>query len=147
MFFRRERPHDTTFEERTESVKQLGFDERKDGADRVFVQRGPFAALVAGAPPGKPPRVEMAGLKVGDGIGLLVNGGYQMFFATPGGKRVPATADQLKGLHQFHEDLAEGLGLISLYNEGLGTISDLHLYDRVEHRDEGQPTPWQKKAG
>ena len=83
---------------------------------------------------------------IGDEIGLLVNAGYQMFWRTPTGRSVPAQASQLKSLHAFEEDLKEGLGLTSLYNESLGTTSDLHLYDRVEHRDEGDAhKPWQHK--
>jgi hypothetical protein len=40
--------------------------------------------------------------------------------------------------------LKEALGLTSLYNEGLGTTSNAHLYDRVEDRDHGVPTrPWE----
>jgi len=76
-------------------------------------------------------------LMIGSEIGLLVNGGYQMFWRTPTSHRVPAQAPQLKALHNFQEDLREALGLPSLYNESLGTTSDLHLYDRVEHRDAG----------
>jgi len=91
------------------------------------------------------PHVERPGLMMGGEIGLLINGGYQMFWRTPGGKQLPAQAAQLKALHSFEEDLKQGLGLPSLYNQGLGTTSDLHLYDRVEHRDlaDGHK-PWVK---
>ena len=96
--------------------------------------------------PGQHPHVNKAGLIIADEIGALVNRGYQMFWRTPNGKRVPAHATQLKALHNFEEDLKEGLGLPSLYNESLGTTSDLHLYDRVEHRDEAPaPKPWEHK--
>ncbi len=65
----------------------------------------------------------------------MVNGGYQMFFVTPSGKRRPALASQLQELHGFEEDLRDALGLTSLYNLGLGTTADLHLYDRLAGRD------------
>ena len=81
--------------------------------------------------PGQHPRVNKAGFVLGDEIGLLVNRGYQMFWRTPSGRTAPALATHLKALHAFEEDLKEGLGLPSLYNESLGTTSDLHLYDRV----------------
>jgi hypothetical protein len=69
-----------------------------------------------------------------------------MFWKAPSGRRVPALASQLKSLHAFEEDLKEALGLTSLYNQGLGTTSDLHLYDRVEHRDQGDAQrPWDTK--
>jgi hypothetical protein len=35
--------------------------------------------------------------------------------------------------------LREGLGLTSLYNEALGTVSTQYLYDRVKDRDHGVP--------
>ncbi len=76
---------------------------------------------------------------------MLVNRGYQVFWRTPAGRSLPAHASQLKLLHNFEEDLKEGLGLPSLYNESLGTTSDLHLYDRVEDRDQGIHKPWEGK--
>jgi len=64
---------------------------------------------------------------------------------------VPATADQLKALHGFTEELKEALSLTSLYNESLGTVSDNYFYDRVAGREgkERKPRPWDKqgKAG
>ncbi len=136
MFFNREKPHEWTFEERIASVKKLGLETQTLPDGRVRVARNGIAAVVTNVP-GNRPHVDRAGLIMGNEIGLLVHGGYQMFFVTPSQKRRPALADQLKALHEFEEDLKEGLGLTSLYNEGLGTTCDLHLYDRVEHRDEG----------
>ena len=78
------------------------------------------------------------------GIGKLVDGGYQKFFLAPGGQKKPAHASELKAVHEFQEDLREALGLVSLYNESLGTVSTEYLYDRVQDRDRGVPRrPWQ----
>ena len=53
-------------------------------------------------------------------------------------------AEELKGVHEFQEDLREALGLESLYNESLGTVSTQYLYDRVKDRDRGAPKrPWE----
>ena len=41
----------------------------------------------------------------------------------------------LKALQSFSEELKEGLGLPSLYNESLGTVSESYQYDRIENRD------------
>ena len=76
---------------------------------------------------------------MGSEIGSLVDGGYQKFFRTPSGKTKPATAAELKAIHDFEEDLKEALGLESLYNESLGTVSTFYLYDRVKDRDHGVP--------
>lgn len=134
MFFRREKPRELSFEERIANLKKLKFETQAAGTGRVKATRGGIAAVLTDAA-GGPPHVDRAGLVMGDEIGVLVNGGYQMFFATPTGKRRPALADQLKELHAFEEDLREGLGLISLYNLSLGTISEKHMYDRVRGRE------------
>jgi hypothetical protein len=82
---------------------------------------------------------DRAGILISGDIGVLVDGGYQKFFRTAKGVKMPATADQLKALHDFEEDLKEALGQKSLYNEALGTVSTFYLYDRVQDRDRGVP--------
>jgi hypothetical protein len=81
--------------------------------------------------------ISPAGIVMGDEIGALIDGGYQKFFRTPTGKKKPATADELKALHDFDEDAREALGEESYYNESLGTVSTFYLYDRVKDRDAG----------
>jgi hypothetical protein len=76
-------------------------------------------------------------------IAQLVDRGFQKFFRTSK-TELPATADRLKTLHTFVEELKEVTGSVTLYNEALGTVSDAYLYDRVKGRDlpENQrPTP------
>ena len=51
----------------------------------------------------------------------------------------PALAADLTAIHEFEEDLKQSLGQVSLYNESLGTVSTLYLYDRVKDRDAGVP--------
>jgi len=139
MFFRRKTPRVVPFRERVESLKQSGFTVEFRGEGSALVARNGIGAVTEDV------RVNKAGLLIGSEIGLLVNHGYQMFWETPTGKRMPAHAPQLHELHEFQEDLKEGLGLTSLYNEGLGTTSDLHEYDRVEDRDHSGPKkPWEK---
>lgn len=145
MFFRRVTPREVGFKERIENLRNLGFTVSFLNAGHARVSRDGIGAIVEDGS-GQRPHVNRAGFIIGDEIGLLVNAGYQMFWRTPNGRNVPAQASQLKNLHNFEEDLKEGLGLLSLYNESLGTTSDLHLYDRVEHRDEGDAhKPWQQK--
>jgi hypothetical protein len=145
MFFRREKPYEPTFSERIAGLKTFGFSSKSLDSQRAHIDREGIAAVVEDRP-SRRPHVNRAGLSIGDEIGLLVNRGYQMFWRTPSGKQMPAQASQLKALHAFEEDLKEGLGLPSLYNESLGTTSDLHLYDRVEDRDRGVHKPWQQKT-
>jgi hypothetical protein len=145
MFFRNQKPHQWTFEERLANLKQFRFDvgRQKEGA---LVTRDGCGAVVADLGNGQV-KVSKAGVLVGAEIASLVSRGYQMFLRTPSGKEIPALADQLKKMHAFDEDLREGLGLTSLYNLSLGTTSDDHLYDRVEDRDAPHsPRPWETKA-
>jgi hypothetical protein len=144
MFFRREKPHEPTFAERIAGLKTLGLATKSLDSQRAQVTRDGIGAIVEDRP-GQRPHVNKAGLLIGDEIALLVNRGYQMFWRTSSGKQAPALATHLKALHNFEEDLKEGLGLPSLYNESLGTTSDLHLYDRVEDRDQGIHKPWEGK--
>lgn len=144
MFFRRERPKEVTFEQRLNQLRQSGFEVtlRQDG--RVNVSRRGVATVLEDIPGGLPQVVERAGILVGDEIASLIDGGFQKFFQTPSGKRKPALASELKAVHDFQEDLREALGLSSLYNESLGTVSNFYLYDRVEDRDKGVPKrPWE----
>jgi len=86
------------------------------------------------------------GYLVGSEISKLVNKGYQQFLKTSK-TEVPASADHLKALHSFSEELKEALGLPSLYNESLGTVSESYQYDRIVDRDkpeaERKKRPWQ----
>ena len=145
MFFRRIKLHVDSFQERLENLKKYGIAAQGDGA-HVRVSRNQIGATLTDVP-GAVPQVDRAGLIVGHEIGELVNAGYQQFWLLPSKQRVPATAPQLKELHAFEEDLKEGLGLLSLYNTSLGTTSALHLYDRVEERDEpvNQRKPWETR--
>jgi hypothetical protein len=142
MFFRREKPRQLTFEERLSGLKEVGFAvTRENGKARV--SKLGCAAIIADTDAGLP-QVGKAGVIVGNEIGYLVHGGYQSFFQTETGRKVPALAEHLKALHRFQEDLKEGLGLISLYNTSLGTTFNKHLYDRVVDRDTNRPShPWE----
>jgi hypothetical protein len=134
MFFRREKPRTLSFSDRTDRLKEFGFTVGSEGSGAVRVSKHGSAAILEDRGV-EQPAVGKAGVVIGNEIGWLVNGGYQQFFLTPSGKKLPALAQQLRALHDFQEDLKEGLGSISLYNQSLGTTSDRHLYDRVVGRD------------
>lgn len=74
------------------------------------------------------------GYLVGSEISKLVNRGYQQFLKNSK-TEIPATADHLKALQSFSEELKVALGLPSLYNESLGTVSESYDYDRIKDRD------------
>ena len=135
MFFRRPRPHIPTFSERVERLKQAGFSAENLPDGRVRIAKNGIAAIIDDK------AMEKAGVLVGSEIGVLLNRGYQMFIETPSGKRLPATADQLKALHEFEDDVKEALDLVNLYNTSLGTTSRKHNYDRLVTLSLTEPRP------
>ena len=138
MFFRRQRPVELTFQQRLDNLKRAGFSVTPQPDGTVLVSKGECAVALRESG-GQVRRAQLAGILMGGEICSLVDGGYQKFFRTPSGKTKPALASELKALHEFEEDLGEGLGLESLYNESLGTVSTYYLYDRVVDRDSGVP--------
>lgn len=74
--------------------------------------------------------VTRPGFALGGEISRLLDRGYQKFLKTHK-LEIPATADHLRAIHLFSEELKEALGATSLYNESLGTTSDTYLYDRL----------------
>ncbi len=145
MFFRRERPKIPTFSERIDLLRKAAFSIESLPDGRVKITKHGVGAIV-GDEGKNQPDIEKAGVLIGPHIAILLNGGYQMFLETPDGKRYPATATQLRNLHQFEDDVKEALDLVNLYNTSLGTTSTKHMYDRVFKRDSGQqPKPWLRK--
>jgi hypothetical protein len=67
-------------------------------------------------------------------ISRILDRGYQKFFKTTK-LEIPATADSLRNLHKFSEELKEASGAQVLYNEAMGTTSDVYTYDRVKGRE------------
>jgi hypothetical protein len=138
MFFRRERPKETTFDQRMEELRKAGFTLTPSPGGRTMVVRNGCAAMLENDR-GLPRVVERAGILMDGGIAKLVDGGFQKFFLAPDKRKKPALAPELKAIHEFQEDLREALGMTSLYNESLGTVSTQYLYDRVRDRDHGVP--------
>ena len=138
MFFRRARVLNPSFQERVDTLQAAGFTVTPQPGGGVRVSRGVCAVDLKEAN-GALQVEDRAGVAMAGEIAVLVDGGFQKFFRAPSGKKKPALADELKALHAFEADLKEKLGLISLYNEGLGTVSTLYQYDRVKDRDRGVP--------
>jgi hypothetical protein len=138
MFFRRERPKNSTFSERMENLRKAGFTVTPAAGGTVRVSRGD-CAIEMKDDGGAVRASSRSGILLCGEIAWLVDGGFQKFFRTQDGKQKPALAEELKALHDFEEDLKEGLGQESYYNESLGTVSTYYLYDRVQDRDRGVP--------
>ena len=144
MFFRRERTKILTFDDRLSAARSAGFRTDSAGGGKTRIERNGIAAIAEADADNMPRFSARAGVVMGSEIGTLTDGGYQKFFVTPSGKKKPAQAHELREIQNFQEDLREALGLTSLYNESMGTVSNLYLYDRVVGRDAGTADkPWE----
>jgi hypothetical protein len=143
-----------TYEEALAWLRDNGFDvtDAPGTNGRVFLRKYNVSAAIQKTADDGVKIFAYPGCLIGSEISKLVNKGYQQFLKTSKNE-VPATADQLKALQSFSEELKMGLGLPSLYNESLGTVSEAYQYDRVENRDkpavDRPKRPWEvagKKA-
>jgi hypothetical protein len=125
-----------TYEEALNWLRDHGFDliEAPGTAGRVFLKKYCCSAAIQKDGDDGVKIFAYPGYLIGSEISKLVNRGYQQFLKTAK-TEVPATADHLKALQQFTEELKEGLGLPTLYNESLGTVSESYHYDRIKDRD------------
>jgi hypothetical protein len=116
---------------------------------RYFLSKYHVSAAIERAPDGQVKIFAYPGYLISGEISKLVDEGYQKVLKTTKGV-YPATADHLRALHQFSEELKQGTGGISLYNEAMGTVSESYLYDRVRDRElpeaERPKRPWQQLA-
>ncbi|MDE3198061.1 MAG: hypothetical protein KGN84_17060, partial [Acidobacteriota bacterium] len=117
MFFRRERPKKLTFSDHLAAARSAGFKTEPASGGKTRIERDGVACIAEAGAGDVPCFAVRAGVVMGDEIGSLTDGGFQKFFTTPGGKRKPALAGELKAIQNFQEDLREALGLTSLYNE------------------------------
>lgn len=137
-----------TWDEALNWLREHGFDllEAPGTQNRIFLKKLSCSAAIQKNDSDGVKIFAHPGYLIGGEISRLVNKGYQQFLKTTK-LEVPVTADHLKALHQFTEEMKEALGLTSLYNESLGTVSSAYQYDRVVDRDKPQPDrpkrPWE----
>ena len=137
-----------TYEEALAWLRDHGFDllEAPGTHGRVFLRKYNVSAAIQKNGDDGVKIFAYPGYLIGSEISKLVNKGYQQFLKTSK-TEIPATADHLKALQAFSEELKEALGLPSLYNESLGTVSESYQYDRIENRDKAPvdrpKRPWE----
>lgn len=137
-----------TYEEALAWFRDNGFDvtDAPGTTARVFLRKYNVSAAIQKTAEDGVKIFAYPGYLIGSEISKLVNRGYQQFLKTSKNE-VPASAEQLKALQTFSEELKQGLGLPSLYNESLGTVSEAYQYDRVENRDKAPvdrpKRPWE----
>jgi hypothetical protein len=69
----------------------------------------------------------------------LWDAGYQKFLLTDEGFKLPALASHLQNLRRFNEELRTALGVPTFYNEAIGSVSQVSVYDRVKGRSGDVP--------
>jgi len=105
-----------------------------------LVSKHGVGAVLVPAPGSKNPEALAVALAVHPGVlvrgevARLLDRGYQKFIKTSQ-YELPASASQLQAIHAFSEELKQLTGAISLYNESLGTTSDVYRYDRLVGRE------------
>ena len=146
-----------SFEQILDALRLRSFDVApyKGVADGMLVSKGGVAAVVLPPKPGAGPDGGGAQLAVTPGVSVkgeiarLLDRGYQKFIKTSQ-YELPATAAQLHAIHAFTEELNQVTGTMGLYNESLGTTSDLYQYDRLRGREAPQAAParpWELSSG
>ncbi len=115
-------------------LREAGFTAEDRGGGVLITKHGCGAVLEASAS-GEPRFAAGPGLLAGNRIAYLLDKGYQKFWQADN-LRFPALAEQLRSLHDFDQDLRAVMGLTSLYNESLGTVSARYVYDRLEGRED-----------
>ncbi len=116
----------------------------------VLMSKCGVGAVLAPAQQGKGEDSAAAAIAVHPGVivkgevARLVDRGYQKFIKSTQ-LELPASAMELQAIHAFSEELKQLTGATSLYNESLGTTSDVYLYDRLVGREADQPEPAQPR--
>jgi hypothetical protein len=137
-----------TYEESLAWLRDHGFDvtDAPGTNGRVFLRKYNVSAAIQKTDDDTVKIFAYPGYLIGSEISKLINKGYQQFLKTSK-TEVPASADHLKALQTFSEELKEALGLPSLYNESLGTVSDSYHYDRIKDHDKAPvdrpKRPWE----
>jgi hypothetical protein len=140
-----------SYEDSVSWFRNHGFDvlDAPGASGRVFLRKYNVSAAIERTSDGEVKIFAYPGYVLGGEISKLVDLGHQKVLRTSKAD-YPATADHLKALHDFAEELKEGIGATSLYNESLGTVSEAYMYDRVRNRDlpesERPKRPWQHKT-
>ena len=142
-----------TYSQALDALRSHAFDVAPYAAapDTMLVSKHGVAAVLA---PGKGADGSVTylvhpGVLVRGEVARLLDRGFQKFIKTSQ-YELPATAAQLQSIHAFSEELKELTGGVDLYNESLGTTSDLYHYDRLKGREAAEPKaarPWELAEG
>ena len=134
------------YEDAVAQLRSSGFDVQSGAANSVVVSKYNCSAVVERNAKGGVAISTYPGPVVAGETAKLLHKGYQQVFKTSK-LEIPATAERLKDLAQFTNELKSALGSVTLWNESLGTVSEDYVYDRVKGRNlpvaERPKRPWE----
>jgi len=137
-----------SFDQTLELLRAHGFDVKPYAgvSGGVLVSKYGAGAVLVAAPGTKDAGDAAAAYAIHPGVVVkgevarLLDRGYQKFIKASQ-YELPASASQLQTIHTFSEELEQLIGHVGLYNESLGTTSDVYLYDRLVGREGGSAGP------
>ena len=129
-----------TFVNCLEQLRRTGCEIREQSGGGQLIVRNGCGAVIEESAGGNIQFRVRPGLILREKIAHLIDHGFQKFWQD-GDRRVPARAEELKALHELQRDLRAAMGITTLYNEALGTVSSKYIYDRVEGREPGKRHP------
>lgn len=143
-----------SFDQTLELLRANGFEVTQYAgvAGGALVSKHGVGAVLAATPKGEESAAAFAlrpGMMIKGEVARLLDRGFQKFIKTAQ-YELPATTGQLHAIHAFSEELKQLAGVVDLYNESLGTTSDVYCYDRLRGREDTPPTParpWELAGG
>jgi hypothetical protein len=134
-----------SFDQTLELLRAHGFDAVPYAGNTAgtLVSKDGVGAVLVPAPASADAAVALAvysGVLVKGEVSRLLDRGYQKFIKTSQ-YELPASASQLQAIHAFSEELKQLTGAIILYNQSLGTTSDVYRYDRLVGREGAETAP------
>jgi hypothetical protein len=139
-----------SFDQTLATLRAHGFEVAPyTGGGTLVSKHGAAAVLTPGSKDAPVALAVHPGILVRGEVARLLDRGYQKFIQSSQ-YELPATAAQLHAIHTFSEELKLLTGGESLYNESLGTTSDLYQYDRLKGREEVHAAarrPWELADG
>lgn len=118
---------------KVEALPRAGFNVRSTGGV-VRVEKYGCAAELRKTSDGRYQVTVPPTLMVQGDFARLWDAGYQKFWLTDDGRKLPALPEQLGRLRRFNEELRTVLGIPTYYNEALGSTCHVTVYDRVKGR-------------
>ena len=123
-----------------EELRRAGCEISEPESGRLLISRSGCGVMLQQAADGSIQFAVRPGMLFRGEIAHLTDRGFQKFWQH-GERSIPARAEELLALHEFERDLHAALGVTTLYNQALGTVSSKYIYDRVEGREPGKRHP------